>query len=133
MSFYSDIAARALDLLKRFGRPVTLRRYTPGGGNKYDPSTGKAVANAQTSQQDTTRYAVVVDAPGKRIGPEYGENFKTNTLIQDHNKWMYMDANGDAPRIQDFVLLGSVQYKIYDVQAISPGGTDLLYLLVLRA
>lgn len=133
MTIYSKLAATGLRLLKKYGRPVTLKVFSPGGGNRYDPSTGKAVSNSQTATKDVTRNAVVVDAPANRIGPQYGENLKTNTLIQDHNKWLYMDVGDFAPTVKDFVLLDGVQYKIYDVQSIAPGGVPVLYLLVLRA
>lgn len=131
--FYSRLAETSSVLLKKYGRPVTLRVFTPGGGGSYDPNTGTAVANSQPKTKDTTRSGLVVDAPQNRVGPQYGTNFKENTLIQDHNKWMYMDADGPAPTLQDFVVLNNVQLKIYDVQVIGPGAVPLLYLLVMRA
>lgn len=132
-AFYDRMSGTVLNLLSRFGQTVTLRSFTPGGGGKYDPNTGKAASNSQAKTKDSQRKAVVVDAPQNRVGPEYGQNLKEGTLIQDHNKWIYMDAKGSAPTVQDFVIINGIQFKIYDVQMIGPGGIPLYYLLVLRA
>lgn len=131
--FYEDMAATALELLEEFGRPVTLRSFSPGGGGKYNPATGRAVSNGQATQKDTTRNAVVVDAPANRIGPQYGQKLDTGTLVQDDNKWLYMDANGEAPTSRHKVVFDNKQWNVFNVQAYSPAGIPLMYLVVLRA
>jgi hypothetical protein len=131
--FYGPLAETAFRLLTEYGRSVTLRKFTPGGGGKYDPSTARAVSNSQTAKLDKTRQAIVVDAPANRIGSQYGSSVKEGTLIQEFNKWCYMDANGAAPTNQDHIIVGSKTYKIFNVQEYAPGGIPLMYLVVLRA
>jgi hypothetical protein len=132
MSFYSEMAATALELLTEFGRPITYRAVTPTGGGAYNPGTGKAVSIG-TAYSDSTRNAIVVDAPENRIGPQYGTNLKDGTLIQDADKWIYMDANGPDPRIQDLIIFDNVKYKIFNIQSVNPAGIPLIHLIGLKA
>ena len=131
MSFYARSVATTLRLLTKYGQQVTLRQFTSGGGG-YDPLTGTA-ATVSAAYVDTIRQALATDAPGKRVGPQYGQTVEYNTLIQDSDKWIYMDASGTAPRLQDHLIVQGVEYVVIDVQVISPGAVPVLYLLVLRA
>jgi len=46
MTFYAKMAATALKLLKKFGKPVTLKRVT---GSSVDPITGVVTAGTDAS------------------------------------------------------------------------------------
>lgn len=131
--FYEDLQQTAYELLVEFGQDVVLRSYTPGGGGGYNPSAGRATANSQPKFKDSTRKGVVVDAPLNRVGPQYGQKMEEGTLIPQNNKWMYMDASGPAPRLQDHVIIAGIEYGIDNIQTMNPAGTPLLYTLVLVA
>lgn len=132
MTFYSDLAETSLELLTEFGQDVILRKIvsSPGG---YNPATGVLTPDGITGSHDTIRKALPTDPPGNRIGAGYGQTKEVGTLIQDNDKWMYMDANGPAPVLSDHIILGDTEYIIIDAQVTSPGGIPIIYLLVLRA
>jgi hypothetical protein len=127
---YNKLAARVLKSLRKYGQNVTLRQYSVGGG-EYDSNTQTASIRGGPST-DSVRKGLVTDQPGTRIGPQYGTNLKPNTLIQDGEKWVYVDAIGVAPKIQDHMIVNGVEYNIADVQVTAPGGIAVFYLLVLR-
>jgi hypothetical protein len=132
MSFYTRTAATSLRMLTKYGQSFTFRPYSQGGGD-YNPSTGVGAPSGIAGQNDSTRMGLATDAPGKRIGPEYGNTLENGTLIQDSDKWLYIDANGAKPSLQDHIIWNSTEYSIIDVQEVSPAGTAVLYLVVLRA
>lgn len=127
MGLYPKLAATALNLLSKFGQVVILRRYPVGGGT-YDPVTGVTTANTI----DESRKAIVTDPPGSRLGPTYGRQLQNGTLVQDADRWMYMDANGMEPRPQDHMVVQGFEYTIIDVQMIGPGGVPVVYLVAIR-
>lgn len=124
--FYDDLAQTALELLAEFGLEVTLVKK---GVNVADPTTGRVTKGTPTSE---TRVGVVTDNPGDRIGEQYGSNFKGGTLTKQTGKWLYMDANGQAPAVEDEIVMQGFKYQLVDVQTIGPGGQALLYLLVMH-
>jgi hypothetical protein len=127
---YAKTARSVQKTLARYGQSVTLRRYSVGGGD-YRP--GNQVANlAGGAPVDSIRKALVTEQPGTRIGPQYGVNLKEGTLIQNAEKWLYMDAIGIEPRPNDKVIINGVEFMVVDVQGTAPGGTVLFYLIVLR-
>ena len=130
MAFYNRLQMTAVRLLEKYGQPVVLRQLGVGGGT-YDPATGRNDV-APGGYVETTRRAITTDAPGKRVGPSYGQTNIAATLIQDADKWVYMDGLGVAPRLQDRLVVGGLEYVIIDVQVTNPGGLALMYLLVLR-
>lgn len=127
---YTKMAKGVAKKLGVYGMSVTLRQYHEGSG-EYDPSTLSVPAQA-APPVDTMRKALITEQPGSRIGPQYGTNTKKDTLIQDAEKWIYMDALGVRPRPNDKVIVSGVEFTIADVQETAPGGTALFYLVVLR-
>lgn len=125
---YNHLAKNIQKKLTKYGQSVTLRQFSLGGSD-YDPATQTATLPASV---DNIRKALVADQPATRMGPQYGVNLKTNTLITDTEKWLYLDAIGPAPRMQDQVLLNGSFFTIVDVQVTSPAGIPLFYILVLR-
>ena len=128
MALYSKLAITALRLLTKYGAEVTLRQSSVGGAD-YDPGTGAATPEADV---DTTRKALLLDQPGSQISQRFGNNNQANSLIQQGEKWLYMDANGVAPELQDKIIINSVKYTIIDSQEMGPGGIPLLYMIVAR-
>lgn len=129
MTYYSNIAKRANKALRKRGRPVTLRQYSASGGD-YDPNTGKVTL---ASFIDTTRYALEADQPGSQIARRFGMTREAGTLMQNKNKWIYLDATGPQPLVQDHLIFDGIDYVIVSSQATNPGGIDLLYLIVLES
>lgn len=132
MSLYSNLASTALRLLTKYGQDVTLRSYSQGGGD-YDPTLGSAAPSGIDGANDTTRKGLPCDAPAARIGPQYGQTLENGTLIHDTDKWIYLDGIGAKPNLQDHLIVATREYSVIDVQEINPGGTALLYLLILRS
>lgn len=127
---YNRIAKNVSKALTKNGQSVILRQYSVGGGD-YDPAT-QTTSPTMDSYIDFVRKALTTDQPGTRIGPQYGTNMQKGTLIQDSEKWMYLDAAGPAPRMQDHMIIQNIEYSIVDVQVADPGGIPLYYLIVCR-
>lgn len=128
MALYDKLASTALRLLTKYGRSVTLRQLAVGEGG-YDSATGEVT---MPDSVDTTRNALVLDQPGTQISQRFGNNNQLNSLVQQGEKWLYMDANGVAPALQDKVIIDEVEYTIQDVQETGPGGIPVLYMLMIR-
>jgi hypothetical protein len=127
---YVRLANNVAKKLAEYGRSVTLRQY-PNGASGYNPAT-LSVTSATTTPVETIRNALVTEQPGTRIGPQYGTNTKPNSLIQDAQKWIYMDANGPRPNPNDKVVIDNVEFTVTDVQETAPGGIAVFYLVVLN-
>ena len=132
MTFYSKVSAMVVRNLTKYGLSVTLRPLSEGGGD-YDPDTGLASPSGTAGTYDETRKALLADQPGSQISIHFGRTLQNGTLIQDSDKWVYMDADGAVPKLHDNVIIQSIEYKIVNVQVTNPGGVAVLYLLVLRA
>lgn len=129
MGFYDRMQGVALRLLTKYGQDVTLRTLASGAGT-YNPATGVATQGTAT---DTTRKGFITESPGAYNGPQYGRTLQDGSLVTDNDKWMLMDANGNAPKLLNHVIADGVDFTIVDVQELKPAGTALMYTLVLRA
>lgn len=118
MSFYSELASTALEMLTEFGQDVTRRAVTSG---TYDPATG----SAQPVSTDTVRKGVILD-----FGT--GQTLERGNLIQTNDKRLLLDANGSAPQMQDRFLVGGIEYSVISIGEINPAGTPVLFDLHLR-
>jgi len=129
MSFYSDFNDIAYSMLSDFGQNATLIRKSKATGANYDPTTGGIVDSSQLTE---TRKIVPLDSPtSKRVQNSYGTTTENGVLEQTTQKWVYMDAKGSVPRLQDYVIIQGIKYTIFDFQVINPGGIDIIYLVVL--
>lgn len=131
MGFYDDMSQTVIAMLATYGQTVYLRRQPVSGGG-YDPSTG-GMRSGAVPLPDEPRKGLKTDAPNNRIASMYGQTLQDGTLIQASDTWLYLDADGFAPRLQDHLVVGAREYRVIDVQETSPGGIPVLYLLVLRA
>jgi hypothetical protein len=131
MALYDKLALVALRLLTKYGTDVVLRQLSAGGGD-YDPSTGEAIPEGNDGSSDSKRKALVLDQPGTQISQRFGSTLQSNNLIQQGEKWLYMDAKGAPPVMQDKLILTGIEYVIIDVQEYGPGAVPILYLLVVR-
>lgn len=126
------MAKTVIEMLKEFGQDIILRQVAIGGVS-YDPNTGAAAAAGGLGEYDAVRRGLPTDQPGNRIGPEYGQTLQGGTLVQDSDKWMYLDASGSKPTLSDLIIYQNVVYSLISVQETNPGGIPLLYLVVMRA
>lgn len=114
---YSQSESRALSMLTKYGRDVTLRSYTTG---TYNTATGTATP----STSDTTRKGALFDFGA-------GQTVSRGTLIQVGDKRLYLDAEATV-NPQDHIIIDSVDYQIANIGEINPAGTRVLYDLHLR-
>ena len=125
------MSATASKMLAKFGQPAILRQYTAGGGD-YDPTTG--VANPVIDiALDSVRNILILDTAGKQINARAGVLLEKGTVIQDTDRWCYMDAKGNAPTNSDHLIVEGIDYSIIDWQRMSPAGIPMYYLMALRA
>lgn len=126
---YNKLAATTLRLLTNYGQSAILRPMSLG---VYDSNTGTVTQDGSTGAYDETRKVLPTDQPGQRIAQQFGQTLQNGTMLQRSDKWVYVDASGRKPNLQDLMILGGVSYNIIDVQETNPGGIALLYLVVLR-
>lgn len=131
MALYDKLAATAFRLLNRYGTKMILRQLSSSSAD-YDPSTGIGSPSGIDGSTDADRKGLVLDQPGSQISQRFGTNNQGNTLIQQGEKWLYLDAKGSEPAIEDKIIIKDIEYTIIDVQEIGPGGVAILYMLVVR-
>ncbi len=113
MSFYSDMAQLAIDMIGDFGRSMTLREYAESG-DPYDPVR---------TPSDTSIIGVVTNFKAMDID---------GTLIQKGDKQIFVDAE-NVPTIAMDVVDNSTVYHIISVDEVKPGDTKILYKIQARA
>ncbi len=118
MTFYSDMALTASQMLAEFGQLVTLRK---AGIGTYDPSTGK---NTRPAVNDVQVHGAVFDYPPGQVNGPGG-------LIQGGDRRLLLEA-GTAPSLEDRVIVGPVEYIIKGFQTINPSGAVVMYDIQLK-
>lgn len=122
MTFYSEMAVVAHELLLEFGKPVVLRRVMPG---TYDPATGTAAVT--TADLPATGALFDYDLRSS------GQGFQPETLIQAGDKQCLLSPQGvTEPQSGDFIVDGAVLWTVINVKSVNPAGTPVLYDLLLR-
>jgi hypothetical protein len=127
MTFYSDLAADADELLTEFGQSVTLTHIVPGA---YDPTTG-TVTNTTTTQAGT---GAVFD-----FGlHQSGTSFTAGSMIVAGDKQMLLSplkTDGTqitAPVTGDLATIGADVWTIASIKSTAPAGVAVLYECQLR-
>ena len=118
---YSKTADKALAMLTKYGKSVTLRALTPGA---YDTATSTVTETAT----DETRKAAFFDF--HRIN--YGQTLRDGSLIQQGDRQCLLDAIGAAPTLSSRIIDGATDYGIVDIKEINPAGTPILYDMLVR-
>lgn len=117
MSFYSELADTAQELLTEFGADATLVIRTP----TYNPAT-------DLGSVTTTNVAV------KTVVIDYPRKFDLPTTILFGDKLAIMSAaSGGEPRPGDQLNWDSRLHSIISVTKLAPAGTPILYELQVRA
>lgn len=108
-------------MLAKYGQNVTLKVASIGA---YDVDLHQAVITYESE----SRKAVLLDFD--RIN--FGVTLQNSTLIQKDDRRCIMDAKGTRPQTKDLLAVGGVEYPIFDIKILSPGGVDILYDMLLR-
>lgn len=129
-ALYTRLNQMVLRMLTKYGQQVVLRRYSQGAAD-YNPATGSA--SSGVSYSDVERKVIAADQPGSQIARHFGQTRQKGSQVSNKEKWLYMDADGDAPTLMDHVVMDSIEYSVINVQVTSPAGIPLFYLLVLQS
>lgn len=116
MSFYSDLADIATDLLTEFGQVVTVTRKNNG---VFDPATGITASAADTT---FTGNAAIFDYIQSQIDGQNIEQGDKRALIDSAN----------IPLISDIVTTTDGDFNIVSVNKTGPNGEAVIYELQLR-
>lgn len=116
MSFYSDMAATALELLAEFGTSITLKRST---GSSIDPTTGATTAGTDTS--------VITTGMLKK----YPDSMIDGTRIQSGDKELILSSE-QVPTTTDKPLIDGENWTVVKIDTVSPAGIPLVYFCQVR-
>lgn len=112
---YSGLKATASRLIDRFGQDATLSKQGADTGQPWDPEPGASVTSA----------IVLCD-----IG--YSLVNRNETIIQKGDRRVLISAAGSEPVVGDEVIVESQTYGVIESMPLTPGGTVLLYEVMLR-
>ena len=118
MSFYTDAAADAKELLAEFGQAATWSH--DNGDSVFDPILGTYTGGT------TTAYAangVLLDFETSRVN---------GSSILTTDKMFLMEV-GAKPETGDVITVNSVAYQVMKPLELNPAGTPVLYEVQLRS
>lgn len=116
MTFYSDMAAVANELLNEFGSAVVLLRNTPG---TFDRVTG-VDTGATTAELTTTG-----------LQKSYRADLIDGTRIR-HGDKLYVLDDTQVPVLTDKVKVGPEYWSIVNIDEKNPAGTAIVYFVQVR-
>lgn len=122
MSFYTEMAEMALELIAEFGQPVVLQESTPG---EYDPETGQT---GPEQKREQIAQGIMADFTGLE--------FQNSSLIRQGDKKLKLAAKGLEwlPSLMSHVVVQGVIWSIVPpLKEINPAGTPLLFELQVRS
>ena len=117
MTFYSDMAEVAVELLTEFGKTITLERTT---GKSTNPVTGIVTPGSEDNQE-----TVGVIMPIKR---PFADGFINQTIISEANRQAIL-----APNVEPLITDKINGMEIVNIDEISPAGTVLAYRLLVKS
>ena len=119
MGFYESKRKTADNLLKRYGRAMTLRDNTVS--ETFDPATG-VVTQGGPDYVDYPCLGITYPvAKGKRSGGN--ESVFTQKVI------LSAEGLGLVPTVSHQLVIGGRVYEISNVSPVEPGGVAVLYEL----
>lgn len=129
MSFYSLIAARAHNAIKKRGAPMVLRRTTP---TTINPDTGELTS---ATTEDHVCYGIIQYFDSKASQLMYGTNTLKNTLIRKEDQMIMLSAANLAitpTEVIDALIFDGVTYTIVNLLTLKPGGQAVLHIIHVR-
>ena len=130
MDYAAKKIATALRMIAKYGQDVTVRQIRDAAP---DPDRPWASVNPAPDPVDHT--VKIAFLPVERV--EWSTlQYVKDTDIPIGYVTGYLGNNGFRPNMKDVVIRtdqeGTAQLTIDDMVAISPAGTDILYILLLR-
>lgn len=120
MSFYSEMAQLADEMIDEYGQSVILTKNSTTPSDATKPWRGSTNADSSTQAM-----AVLLD---------YSEREQDGEIIRRGDQKAYVAAVG-VPDLKEYDTLtqaGGSQFRIQNVITLNPGGTALLFELHLR-
>ena len=122
-TFYEEMAAMADELLREFGKTLTLQQIAPG---QYDPAAGAAV-------DTVTDFPAAVGALFDYELLSAGATFIDARLLAVGDKQCFLSPLGvPEPKAGFKVIDGADVWRVMNVKKVAPAGTAVLYELQLR-
>jgi hypothetical protein len=120
---YTKAAASAEQLLRNFGKNVTVRKQVAG---TYDPAT----SSAAITNVDTTAKGALLNYTRM----QYGQHTEAGTLIQVGDKKLLLSPVNltSDPTASDLIIAGGFTWNIIDVKTLRPADVTVLYEIQLR-
>ena len=118
MSFYSGLTVTAAKLLLKYGQSVMLKYET---GGTIDPATG--IVTVPATQETVT---------GNGAASRYKNSEVDGTLIRSGDQRLILEKVSTIPQTGWRAQVSGKEYKIMDVEPISPGNEDVIYICQLR-
>jgi hypothetical protein len=123
MGEYDSSLAVANKLITKKGQPITVRTVIPPAEDPDQPWNGTDPTN-----QDQVTAGVFLN---------YDQKLVDGTTIRMGDQQVYARANTDdgvpvVPKVGGFVLRGTEQWKIINVQPLNPAGVTLMYQIQVR-
>jgi hypothetical protein len=114
---YARARSTAERLIARFGQSGTIRRYTPVGGESYDPEA-----------------FIPDDFACTLVDLDYDERQIDGTLIMRGDRMVYMSTAGLTirPELSDKIVIAGTEHAIKNIMPLSPGGVDVMFQLQAR-
>jgi hypothetical protein len=121
MSFYSELADTANEMLAEFGQDVVVTTFEEA---QPDPATGIV---SQPSSSYTTK-GVLLDYDYRN----FGDTQQTYQQVSTSDKRLLLNATG-VLKNGDQVLVGGVVYRANVIKTVNPAGTRVLYDVWIQA
>ena len=128
MTFYSDMADTADELITEFGQAVTLK---VSAGTTYDPETGSSVV----TYTDQSGHGCVVDFDKKLIdGTKVRKKLIDGTKVRIGDKLVLLSPLGiSEPKDGDQLVIGVDTWQLVPpVTVTAPAGVAVLYEVQVR-
>jgi len=118
MSFYSEMAEMATELITEFGQDIVITREI---NEVINPVTGEVEVEA-----DSQEYTV------KGVKKKYPLSLIDGTRITSSDREILMDASVVEPLITDTISINNQEWPIMEIHSINPAGIPLIYSVRVR-
>jgi hypothetical protein len=116
MSFYSELADTAKELLREFGQSVTVKKYEMA---VPDPTTGIVTPPVSSS---STEYGCLLDFDYR----SFGDVTSIQTSVNTSSKRLLL-SSGTLLNAGDGIVVAGDEYRVHVIKTLNPGGTRVLY------
>jgi len=115
---YATLKKTATSLITKFGASVIITRDV---GRRFDPATGKYLTGLTTT------------STLKGVRAQFDTREKSGQTVQEGDVRLLVQAGVIVPNINDTLTFDAVTYRVMNVMAESPSGTDVYYDLHCRS